>query len=90
MLTVINSLSLSLFLSLCKVVADLMEKTRQELLRGGEYSSSVPQIDAIVLLDRSVDFVAALSTQLTYEGLINEFFGISYSKLSLSQINLSW
>ena len=63
-----------------------MEKTRQELLRGGEYSSSVPQIDAVVLLDRSVDFVAALSTQLTYEGLIDEFFGIRYSKLSLSYI----
>lgn len=58
-----------------------MERTRRELLRGGELggTDAIPQIDGIVLLDRSVDFTAALSTQLTYEGLIDEFFGIRYS-----------
>lgn len=58
-----------------------MEKVRQELLRVGEFTNkeAVSQIDAIVLLDRSVDLVSALSTQLTYEGLIDEFFGIKYS-----------
>ena len=40
----------------------------------------VPQIDAIVLLDRSVDLLTPLSTQLTYEGLIDEIFGIKHSK----------
>ena len=38
----------------------------------------VPQIDALVLLDRSVDLLTPLSTQLTYEGLIDEVFGIKH------------
>ena len=61
-----------------------MEKTRRELLRGGEHfdSSSPPQIDAVVLLDRSVDLITPLSTQLTYEGLIDEVYGIKYGKLA--------
>lgn len=65
-----------------QIVANMMERTRQELMRGGDSTGkdTVPQIDAVVLLDRSVDLVAALSTQLTYEGLIDEFFGIRYSQ----------
>ena len=35
-----------------------------------------PQSDAVILLDRSVDFLTPLSTQLTYEGLIDEIYGI--------------
>ena len=38
----------------------------------------VPQIDAVILLDRSVDLLTPLSTQLTYEGLIEEVFGINH------------
>lgn len=59
-----------------------MSKMRDELQRAGDRSTSevAPQIDAIVLLDRSVDFVASLSTQLTYEGLIDEIFAIKYSE----------
>lgn len=59
-----------------------MEKTWHELKRNRDHAvfDSTPQIDAIVLLDRSVDLVTILSTQLTYEGLIHELFGINYSK----------
>jgi len=39
-----------------------------------------PQIDAIILLDRSVDLLTPLSTQLTYEGLIDEIYGIKHSE----------
>ncbi len=39
-----------------------------------------PQIDAVVLLDRSVDLLTPLSTQLTYEGLIDEVYGIKYGR----------
>ena len=35
-----------------------------------------PQIDSIVLLDRPLDFLTPLSTQLTYEGLIDEIYQI--------------
>lgn len=34
------------------------------------------QIDCLVVLDRQVDMVTPLLTQLTYEGLIDELIGI--------------
>ncbi|XP_036343455.1 vacuolar protein sorting-associated protein 33A-like [Rhagoletis pomonella] len=40
-------------------------------------------IDQIILLDRSIDILSGLATQLTYEGLIDEFFGIKNNQLSL-------
>ena len=33
-------------------------------------------IDSLIIIDRNVDLVTPLLTQLTYEGLIDEFFGI--------------
>lgn len=36
-----------------------------------------PQIDHLLILDRSVDLLSPLATQLTYEGLIDEIFGIN-------------
>lgn len=39
-----------------------------------------PQIDAVVFLDRTVDLLTPLSTQLTYEGLIDELYGIKHGK----------
>ena len=35
-----------------------------------------PRIENLVLIDRRVDLITPLSTQLTYEGLIDELFGI--------------
>jgi hypothetical protein len=36
-------------------------------------------IDSLIILDRSVDLISPLCTQLTYEGLIDEVFGIRAS-----------
>ncbi|KAG5900565.1 hypothetical protein JTB14_022872 [Gonioctena quinquepunctata] len=36
-------------------------------------------IDQIILIDRSVDLLTPLATQLTYEGLIDEIFGLNNS-----------
>lgn len=36
-------------------------------------------IDQVILLDRSIDLMSVLTTQLTYEGLIDEIFGINQS-----------
>lgn len=36
-------------------------------------------IDHVILLDRSIDLMSVLTTQLTYEGLIDEIFGINQS-----------
>ncbi|KAH8421539.1 hypothetical protein KR009_012211 [Drosophila setifemur] len=40
-------------------------------------------IDQLILLDRSIDLLSPLATQLTYEGLIDEFFGIRQNKVTL-------
>jgi Sec1 family len=42
-----------------------------------------PEIDTLVLLDRSVDTVTPLVTPLTYEGLINELVGITNGYVKL-------
>ena len=38
-----------------------------------------PQIDTLLLIDRNVDLLPPLFTQLTYEGLIDELYGIHHS-----------
>ena len=60
-------------------MADLMERMRVEMFGNSAAAREiVPQIDAVILLDRSVDLLTPLSTQLTYEGLIDEVFGIKH------------
>lgn len=66
-----------------KRVADLLARMRQELL-AGESSSGTGGIgltpsttnESVIIIDREVDFVTPLLTQLTYEGLIDEVFEI--------------
>jgi hypothetical protein len=38
--------------------------------------SSSPKIDSLIVLDRRVDMITPLLTQLTYEGLVDELIGI--------------
>lgn len=64
-------------------VADLLARMRQELLAGEDASeadkigpSPSTTIESVIIIDREVDFVTPLLTQLTYEGLIDEVFGI--------------
>lgn len=66
-----------------KRVADLLSRMRQELLAGEDASegdkvglSPSTTIESVIIIDREVDFVTPLLTQLTYEGLIDEVFGI--------------
>lgn len=40
----------------------------------------VPKIDNLILIDRSVDYLTPMMTQLTYEGLVDEYLGIKYSR----------
>ena len=42
-----------------------------------------PQIDTIIILDRKVDLITPFLTQLTYEGLIDELFGIKNNSVKL-------
>ena len=45
-----------------------------------EMSSSepliVPEIDRLILIDREADLVTPCLSQLTYEGMIDEVFGV--------------
>ena len=70
-----------------KRVAELLSRFCQELL-AGEDASEVSRIDlapsttteSVIIIDREVDPVTPLLTQLTYEGLIDELYGIQNSQ----------
>nr|XP_002737715.1 PREDICTED: vacuolar protein sorting-associated protein 33A [Saccoglossus kowalevskii] len=62
-------------------VADMMLRMRREM--AGSEQQIPPQIDALLLIDRNVDFLTPLASQLTYEGLIDEIFGIANSNVKL-------
>lgn len=38
------------------------------------------KIDELIIIDRNVDMITPLMTQMTYEGLIDEIIGISCGK----------
>lgn len=52
----------------------------EKLLSNGEKGT----IDQIILLDRTIDLLSAFATQLTYEGLVDEFFGIRQNQLTMA------
>lgn len=66
-----------------KRVAELLARMRQELLAGEDVNETDKIVltpstttESLIVIDREVDFVSPLLTQLTYEGLIDEVFGI--------------
>ncbi|KAF4123515.1 vacuolar protein sorting-associated protein 33A [Geosmithia morbida] len=66
-----------------KRVADLLARMRQEVLAGEDAAQTggvglAPSTtnESVIIIDREVDFVTPLLTQLTYEGLIDEVFEI--------------
>ncbi|CAB4017268.1 Vacuolar sorting-associated 33A, partial [Paramuricea clavata] len=60
---------------LAKRAVDMMLRKRREVLDSENQIS--PQIDCLLLIDRNVDLLTPLCTQLTYEGLIDEMYGIN-------------
>ncbi|KAJ2638297.1 Vacuolar protein-sorting-associated protein 33, partial [Coemansia sp. RSA 1694] len=75
-----------------QVLADSLARMRLELVSGGTSgpSSSVlamsTMFDSLVIIDRAVDMVTPLLTQLTYEGLISEVYGISNGSVTLGGV----
>ncbi|KAL4401923.1 Vacuolar protein-sorting-associated protein 33 [Malassezia pachydermatis] len=59
----------------------LVRQRREHLTSDGQEQLSLrtaaPAIDALIVLDRTVDLATPLSTQLTYEGLVDEVIGIT-------------
>ncbi|XP_021346292.1 vacuolar protein sorting-associated protein 33A-like isoform X1 [Mizuhopecten yessoensis] len=64
-----------------KHIVDMMLRMRREL--GGREPQITPQIDNLLILDRNVDLLTPLLSQLTYEGLIDEMFGINNTSVKL-------
>jgi hypothetical protein len=69
-----------------KRLADLLVRMRKEHVAGeasnaGSYATLSPSstLEGLVIIDREADFVTPLLTQLTYEGLLDEVFGIENS-----------
>lgn len=79
-----------------KKVLDLLAKKREQdaIARGHEQSTAnqMSLIDDIILIDRWVDPLTPLITQLTYEGLIDELIGIRYGKTAYNMraYNRKW
>ncbi|ETS87059.1 hypothetical protein PFICI_00887 [Pestalotiopsis fici W106-1] len=66
-----------------KRVATLLSRMRQEILAGDDATEAdkagqTPSnsFESVIIIDREVDMVSPLLTQLTYEGLIDEVFSI--------------
>lgn len=56
----------------------MITRMRREI--GDGQFKSEPCIDSMLLLDRTCDLLTPLPTQLTYEGLIDEFFELQNGK----------
>ncbi|KAK8760791.1 hypothetical protein V5799_027942 [Amblyomma americanum] len=63
------------------MVGDMLVRLRRELV--GREAPLVPQVDTLLLLDRQVDLLTPLATQLTYQGLLDEVFGIQHNIVRL-------
>ena len=57
--------------NLAKYLSDILTKKEEE-----HNIKSNDEVFGMIILDRSIDFITPLLMNLTYEGLVNEFFGI--------------
>ncbi|EFR03156.1 vacuolar protein sorting-associated protein 33A [Nannizzia gypsea CBS 118893] len=67
-----------------KVVDQLLRMRRELDAEGGLGGSggklmASNTIESLIIIDRDVDFATVLMTQLTYEGLVDELFGINHN-----------
>ncbi|EGC32075.1 hypothetical protein DICPUDRAFT_155993 [Dictyostelium purpureum] len=65
-----------------RLVMDMIVRMRKEM---SEEVTVPPEIDSLILLDREVDTITPMCTQLTYEGLIDETFGINNNAVFLDE-----
>ncbi|ELT89435.1 hypothetical protein CAPTEDRAFT_101629 [Capitella teleta] len=64
-----------------KHVVEMMLRMRREM--AGQEPQIMAQIDHLLIIDRSTDPLTPLLSQLTYEGLIDEIFGINNTTVKL-------
>lgn len=71
-----------------KLVSDLLLKRRKLRSSSNHHQATIsspppPQIHHLILIDREVDLLTPFLTQLTYEGLLDEVFGINHGTITL-------
>ncbi|KAJ2613398.1 Vacuolar protein-sorting-associated protein 33 [Coemansia sp. RSA 1365] len=69
-----------------QVLAHSLTRMRHELSSSGAVGDGAAissTFDSVVIIDRAVDLVTPLLTQLTYEGLVSEVFGITNGAVAL-------
>lgn len=76
-----------------KALCDMMLRMRLEMavddLDASQTTQMSQHIDSLIIIDRSVDLVTPLCTQLTYEGLIDEIFHIKNCTLLFLSLEFS-
>ncbi|KAF2072482.1 hypothetical protein CYY_006214 [Polysphondylium violaceum] len=65
-----------------RLVMDMITRMRKEM---GEEFTVPPEIDSLILIDRDIDTVTPMCTQLTYEGLIDEIYSIKNNAIFLDE-----
>ncbi|OHT06125.1 Sec1 family protein [Tritrichomonas foetus] len=65
--------------SMAERVRDLMQGV---ISQAGSSQATAPQIDSLIIIDRSVDLITPLMTSFCTESLIDELFGINYGILT--------
>ncbi|MDR3581827.1 MAG: hypothetical protein P4L67_00965 [Candidatus Pacebacteria bacterium] len=60
----------------CTILNSLAGRDKDKDPHAAKEDQSVSEIDALIMLDRSVDMYTPLLTQMTFEGIIDEFFDI--------------
>nr|XP_019003591.1 ATP-binding protein [Kwoniella mangroviensis CBS 8507]OCF67052.1 ATP-binding protein [Kwoniella mangroviensis CBS 8507] len=66
-----------------KKLADLLQRHHHtDPAQYGDIESST-QVDGLIILDRSIDWITPMLTQLTYEGMLDEFVGIKNAHIEI-------
>ena len=66
-------------------VTQMMERMEKEYSKKLQIEEGSNEIDGLILLDRSVDIQTPLCKQLTYIGMLDEFFGIRLNNIYLKK-----
>ncbi|GFY37591.1 vacuolar protein sorting-associated protein 33B [Trichonephila inaurata madagascariensis] len=61
-----------------KMVIDLMNLILKE---SSSHSGGSDRISHLIILDRDIDYISVFLSQLTYEGMLDEFFGINSGRV---------
>lgn len=72
---------------ICQRLATLLTRSASQTV-SDNLSTRSDKMDSLIIIDRRVDMVTPLLTQLTYEGLIDEMIGVkNCAPLTLSQLH---